>query len=286
MQETFLDLVSIADTLSVDVAFLEISACIPQAATSVPPEMVPLHAGISPFCAWFHWSQGLSLSIFEAAVDSMRHIFILNFALSSPHVFLCAPDLRYRISPRGNVPPGWSISLPPRAGVALMFFRFVVPPAPSCSPHQCLFSINAQAILLSAPQFFPSSSWSHGWLFSILSSDPFGLSQYLYFFSLAPTPFSLLHFYLPTSSGPLVTVLCLPFKHFSDISCTSGHFVQVLCCCGLFTMWLFFLSQDSCVRSLAPSVVAAVDGRTPKKQSLVMGEMPPGGMYINLWGAF
>lgn len=46
----------------------------------------------------------------------------------------------------------------------------------------------------------------------------------------------------------------------------------------------FFLSQDSCVRSLAPSVVAAVDGRTPKKRSLVMGEMPPGGMHIDLVG--
>lgn len=45
-----------------------------------------------------------------------------------------------------------------------------------------------------------------------------------------------------------------------------------------------FLSQDSCVRSLAPSVVAVVDGRTPKKQSLVMGEMPPGGMHIDLMG--
>lgn len=29
---------------------------------------------------------------------------------------------------------------------------------------------------------------------------------------------------------------------------------------------------------------AVVDGRTPKKQSLVMGEMPPGGMHIDLVG--
>lgn len=38
------------------------------------------------------------------------------------------------------------------------------------------------------------------------------------------------------------------------------------------------------MRSLAPSVVAVVDGRTPKKRSLVMGEMPPGGMHIDLVG--
>lgn len=41
------------------------------------------------------------------------------------------------------------------------------------------------------------------------------------------------------------------------------------------------------MRSSAPSVVAVVDGRTSKKQSPVMGEMPPGGIHIDLsWGTF
>lgn len=153
--------------------------------------MLALHAGISSFCTWFHWSQGLSLSVFEAAVDSICHIFILNSALSSPHICLTAPDLGY---PQGNVPPGWSISLPSVCQSGLDVLALC---AASCSlllPHQCLFSTNAQAILLSTPQFFPSSSRLHGWFFSILSSDPFGLSQHLNSISLAPTAFSLLHF--------------------------------------------------------------------------------------------
>lgn len=68
-----------------------------------------------------------------------------------------------------------------------------------------------------------------------------------------------------------LVLLATWFRFFAAVACLQCDF-------------FFSLSRDSCARSLAPSGVAVVDGRTSKKQSLVMGEMPPGGMHIDLVG--